>query len=233
MKTHVPKTNDDKGSKPRSARGLFAATKKKAKPVAMYNEAGEIVKGVLEREPDGFHPTPPQPTQSLIAYEGERIRQYESVWECAAGDGAMADILKLHGLNVVCSDLVDRGYPACEIKSFYDYKRMLARCIITNPPYHESNWGNGRARWIKHARELGVPYMALLMPWNWAGAAGLGKVYDAYRPARVYLMRWKIDFTGQGAPPSLSAWWIWDAAYSGETLLRMMDRVIPGQGALF
>lgn len=232
MRKYIPKTNDDKGSAPRSARGLFAATNKKARPVAMYNEAGEIVKGFPEREPDGFHPTPPEPTHSLIAYEGERIRQYDSVWECAAGDGAMADILKLHGLKVVCSDLVDRECGA-EIRSFYDFSVAPAPAIITNPPYHESNWGNGRARWIKHARKLGVPYMALLMPWNWPDAGGLGPLWDQYPPARVYLMRWKIDFTGGGAPPALSAWYIWDAAYRGETLLRMMDRVVPGQGALF
>lgn len=58
------------------------------------------------------------------------------------------------------------------------------------------------------------------------GAAGLAKVWEDHPPARVYLMRWKIDFTGEGAPPVLNAWFVWDKApHTGETLLRMLDRV--------
>jgi hypothetical protein len=28
-------------------------------------------------------------------------------------------------------------------------------------------------------------------------------------------MRWKIDFTGQGAPPMLNGWFVWDKATPG------------------
>ena len=33
-----------------------------------------------------------------------------------------------------------------------------------------------------------------------------------------------IDFTGQGAPPMLNAWFVWDKQWKGETALRMLDR---------
>ena len=71
---------------------------------------------------------------------------------------------------------------------------------------------------------LGVQYMALLLSWNWPGAAGLGPLWGKWPPARVYLMRWKIDFTGQGAPPMLNGWFVWDVRDAGPTQLLMLDR---------
>jgi hypothetical protein len=46
-------------------------------------------------------------------------------------------------------------------------------------------------------------------------------------------MRWKIDFTGQGAPPMLNAWFVWDRQHQGETFLRMLDRADARQSELF
>ena len=75
--------------------------------------------------------------------------------------------------------------------------------------------------------------MALLLNWSWPGAGGLAPFWAKNPPARVYLMRWKIDFTGQGAPPMLNAWFVWDRQHQGETVLRMLDRKDARQGQLF
>jgi len=137
------------------------------------------------------------------------------------------------GLKVVASDLVDRDCGA-EIRSFYDWSFPAAGAIVTNPPYAECGWGNGKARWLKHALDvLDVEYMALLLNWTWPGAGGLAPFWSEHPAARVYLMRWKIDFTGQGAPPMLNAWFVWDKQHEGETVLRMLDRKDARQGELF
>ena len=81
--------------------------------------------------------------------------------------------------------------------------------------------------------ELGVDYMALLMNWSWPGAMGLNDLWRRHPPASVYLMRWKIDFTGQGAPPMLNGWFVWDKQWQDETVLRMLDRKDARQGELF
>lgn len=65
------------------------------------------------------------------------------------------------------------------------------------------------------------------------GAGGHAELWSRLPPARVYLMRWKIDFTGQGAPPMLNAWFCWDRKWRGETVLRMLDRIDARQGELF
>jgi hypothetical protein len=219
-----------------SARGLFRATGKKAKPTPAFDLGGQIVvTDALEREPDDFYPTPPEPTRAFLAAELDRLREFPRIWEPAAGDGAMAREMRALGFEVSESDLVDRGAGAF-ICDFYAFREAQAfsKAIVTNPPFQEVGWGNGKARWLYHALEtLNVEYMALLLNWTFPGAGGLAPFWAKYPPARVYLMRWKIDFTGQGAPPMLNAWFVWDRKHQGETILRMLDRKDARQAELF
>lgn len=217
-----------------SARGLFRATGKKSKPVAVRQLDGTIVKVEhLEREPDEFYPTPPEPTRAFIHAELHRLQQFPLIWGPACGTGVIGTELRAVGLSTFDSDLIDRGCCA-EIKDFYEYREAPARAIVENPPFDECGWGNGKARWLKHALEvLGVEYMALLLNWTWPGAGGLGPFWAQHPASRAYLMRWKIDFTGQGAPPMLNAWFVWDKEHSGETVLRMLDRKDARQADMF
>lgn len=220
--------------KPVSARGLFRATGKKSKPVVQRNLDGSYERVEhLERESDEFYPTPPEPTRAFLHAEIDRLREFPAIWEPAAGDGAMVREMEAVGLDVYPSDLVDRGCGAL-IRSFYDITQFPAKAIVTNPPFAECNWRDGNARWLKHALDvLDVDYMALLLNWSWPGAVGLAGLWRDHPPARVYLMRWKVDFTGQGAPPNLNGWFVWDKKHKGETVLRMLDRKDARQAELF
>lgn len=213
-----------------SARGLFRATGKQSKPVAAMMLDGSISKVEhLEREKDDFYPTPPEPTRAFLHAEIDRLRDFGTIWEPAAGDGAMVREMEAVGLTVVASDLIDRGCGA-EIRSFYDWSLSASGAIVTNPPFAECNRDPG---WVRHAFEIGAEYMALLLPVNWTGASGRAALWAQYPAARVYVMRWRIDFTGQGAPPMLNAWFVWDKRHEGETVLRMLDRKDARQGELF
>lgn len=218
-----------------SARGLFRATGNKPKPVVVQMLDGSFAKSDagLEREADDFYPTPPEPIRALLHAEIYRLRDFDAVWDASAGDGALVREMESVGLKVIASDLIDRGCGA-EIKDFYDFTEAPSKATVQNPPFGECGWGNGKARWLKHALDnLDIEYMALLMNWGWPGAGGLAPFYAAHPPARVYLMRWKIDFTGQGAPPMLNAWFVWDNKHQGETVLRMLDRKDARQSELF
>lgn len=212
----------------RSARGLFRATGKTAHPVLVGLDGSDgVFAETAAREKDDFYPTPPEPTRAFLACEGDRLKSFSAIWEPAAGDGAMVREMQACGLSVLASDLVDRGAGA-EIRSFYDYQAPPAEAIVTNPPFSECNSG----RWIAHALSgLGVRYMALLLPFNWPGAESRSGLWSKHTPARVYLMRWRVDFTGKGAPPMLNAWFVWDGVAT-ETKLLMMDRKDARQGEL-
>ena len=205
-----------------SARGLFRATGNVAKPVMADLINGQAVYvDEVPRENDDFYPTPPEPTRAILRAEKERLMSFGSVWEPACGDGAMVREMRLHGLDVVASDMVDRGCGA-QIKSFYDYQSAPSSAVLTNPPFNECNSG----AWIRHAFEvLGLKYMALLLPFNWPGAESRAGLWAMHPPARVYLMRWRIDFTGGGAPPMLNAWYVWDGKTDqNDTRLLMMSK---------
>ena len=216
-----------------SARGLFRATGKKSKPVPVKLLDGTYSKiDALEREENEFYPTPIDPIRAIIHAELERLKEFPIIWGPACGTGVIGSELRAHGIGTYDSDLIDRGCGA-EIKDFYDFKEAPAPAILENPPFSECGWGNGKARWLYHALDvLGVEYMGLLMNWGFPGAGGLAPFWAKYPPARVYLMRWKIDFTGQGAPPMLNGWFIWDKKHEGETVLRMLDRKDARQGEL-
>ena len=209
-----------------SARGLFRATGKKHRDTAARPER--------ERRGADFYPTPPEPTRALLHAERDRLADFLQIWEPACGDGAMAREILAAGWGVFASDLVDRGWPGAVEMDFFDATAAPSPAIITNPPYDRVNCRDGNGEWITHAMErLGVEYMALLLSWSWPGAGGLAGLWQKWPPARVYLMRWKIDFTGEGAPPVLNGWFVWDRAWRGETVLRPLDRHADiRQGAL-
>lgn len=218
---------------PKSARGLFHATGKKSRPVNVRLPDGSYEKAAArERSEDDFDRTPPAAIQALIHHEGARLRQFPAIWDPSAGDGRIVRALEEEGFTVIASDMVDRG-AGYEVRNFYDFAEAPSLASVQNPPFGECSWGDGKVRWQKHLLEtLGLEYVALLLPWMWPGAGGLKPFWANHAPARVYLMRWRLDFTGQGAQPSLHAWYVFDKTWKGETVLRMMDQVDPSQGIL-
>lgn len=222
------------GTASTSARGLFRATGKTSKPVAVRLLDGSIGKAAaLERNADDFYPTPIEPTRALLHAEAARLADFPTIWEAACGDGRMAREIEAGGFGVIRTDIVDRGCGA-DLVDFLAVRNAPARAMVTNPPYNLINWRDGQGAWLKHGWEtLQLDYMALLLSWSWPGAAGLGPLWARCPPARAYLMQWKIDFTGQGSPPSHSGWFVWDRAHKGETVLRMMDRMDGRQGEMF
>lgn len=84
-----------------------------------------------EREQHDFYATDPRAIDDLLKYE----KFNKNIWECAVGQGHLADRLKGYGYNVECTDLIDRGYPGTEIVDFVTEKYDFDGDIITNPPY--------------------------------------------------------------------------------------------------
>lgn len=206
-----------------SARGLFRATGKTASHVVKTLDGFERTDSV-PREAEDFYPTPAEVTRAFLAAEGDRLRELGSVWEPAAGDGAMLREIEAFGVPCIASDLIDRGCPGAEIRSFYDFSITMAPAIVTNPPYCEINARDGKGRWLEHSLSLGAEYVALFLNWDWPAAKGLDRILARHPISRAYVCRWKVDFTGKGAPPQRNGWFIWDRAWAGETALRFMDR---------
>jgi hypothetical protein len=189
-----------------------------------------------------FYPTgQPDAVRALLARDGQRLKSLGSVWEPAAGRGDLCREIAASGLSCVASDVADHGCPGVIVRSFYDFVQSPAPAIITNPPYNEINARDGHGRWLRHTLAIpGWQYLALLLSWDWPAArqSGLGALLDAHPFSYSYLMRWKLDFTGEGSPPQRNAWFVWDRmdlrATDGsapEPSWRFMDREDGRQSA--
>jgi hypothetical protein len=227
-----------------SAKALFRATKPKPPAHPMLMEVEDSRKPDDDRRPDDFYPTgQPDAIRALLARDGDRIRACGAVWEPACGDGALVREIRAYGLPCCASDLVDRGCPDSWVANYYTCLRSRGGAIITNPPYCEINARDGHGRWLRHTLDMpGWDYLALLLSWDWpaARANGLGELLDSNPFSYCYLMRWKLDFTGEGSPPQRNAWFVWrkddprstvpDGPYR-EPGFRWLDRVDWRQGS--
>jgi hypothetical protein len=195
------------------------------------------------RRTDDFYPTgQPEAIRALLSYDGTRIAAAGGVWEPACGDGALVREIRAAGLGCIATDLVPRGCPDSSVLDFFEFTVSPCRAIITNPPYDLINARDGKGAWLRHSLALpGWDYLALLLSWDWPAARlnGLGAMLDAAPFSWCYLMRWKLDFTGEGSPPQRNAWFVWDRldprATDGSLAypdFRWMDREDARQGVL-
>jgi len=222
-----------------SATGLFEATRKKRKadpgqgsiPVDL-----PVQKKPKEprREHDHYPTGEPEAIRSLLAYDEAPIRAAGSVWEPACGAGALVGIIRASGLPCCASDLIDRGCPDSWRADYFTCLRSRGRAIITNPPYNLINARDGKGAWLRHTVKMpGWDYLALLLDWNWPAGRinGFAKLMQDYPFSYAYLMRWKLDFTGDGKPPGRHAWFVWRRGWTEAPMqLRFMDRVDARQG---
>lgn len=199
-----------------SSKALFRATVRKPVRVgsALFDDLPEHRAPDGVRRADDFYPTvSPDPVRALLVADWAAIAACGSVWEPACGAGDMVRPIRAAGLPCVATDLRDRGCPDSSVADYFAVSEALAPAIITNPPYDLINARDGRGRWLRHTLDMpGWDYLALLLSWDWpaAKANGLGGMLDAQPFTRAYLMRWKIDFTGEGSPPQRNAWFVWD-----------------------
>jgi hypothetical protein len=227
-----------------STKNLFRATRPKSRPhpaQAIMGGLPEAAAPAVEdtRDPLDYDPTPGDATRAFLAVEGNRMREIGGpVWEPAVGGGHMAREIERAGFDVIGSDIVDRGWPGTEVRSFYQYTSAWPiQMIVTNPPYGELSAGGGHGRWLRHIEDLGIRYAAMLISWEWPAGRinGLDELHERFPMSRVYLCCWKIDFRGQGRPAQRNAWVVWDRDWQGETVLRRLPREAGdaiGQGSL-
>lgn len=178
-----------------------------------------------------FFPTPPWATRALCEIVLERpagldVRPDKSVWEPAAGEGHMAEILREYFAKVHASDVFDygRGYDvgafAVEKSGLVD---DLARCpfepdwIITNPPFSLAE--QFVCRGLKEA-SAGV---AILMPTRWLeGVDRYKNIFRDIPPTTLAHFVERVPMTkGKWDPEASTAtsyfWAVWEKKRGGRT----------------
>lgn len=194
---------------------------------ATYNLAGGY-KPTLKRFADldgpDFFPTPKWATFALI--ENEKFKG--DIWECACGNGAMAEVLESTANKVISTDLYDRGFGDAGV-DFLSQNRSAAN-IVTNPPYNcaEGFVANG----LKSARNK---FALLLRLAFLEGGNRQRTIFSSNPPSRVWVFSERITFypagaVAKGSGTTAYAWFVWDKDAPAHTELRWLQ---PGYKAKY
>jgi SAM-dependent methyltransferase len=170
-----------------------------------------------ERQERDYYPTPAWVTRALLRVLDVRGL---TIWEPAAGSGAMARELRAAGAEVFCSDIAGMGIPGCAVHDFTSRLKLDCEAppfdaIVTNPPFGAR--GILARRFIeaglRHLAPGGV--LALLLPADYDSAGGRRHLFggcEHYAAKLVLTQRivWFARSDGvREAPKENHAWCIW------------------------
>jgi len=154
--------------------------------------------------------SPPEAVWSLLRVEDKYIPS--SIWEPAAGDGAIVLPMRQAKYKVFASDIADYGLVGCNSGVDYLNAGLPGKVggIVTNPPYRLA---------MKFAEKAinEVPYVALLLRTNFLESTGRMSFFKKNRPARIWIssrrlpMMHRLGWTGPRTSSNICfAWFVWD-----------------------
>jgi hypothetical protein len=171
----------------------------------------------------GAYFTPIEAVSSLLHIEGPYLPK--SLWEPAAGDGAIVRPLRESGYQVVASDIADYGLEDCQTGVDYLTAKRPAHVkgIVTNPPYKLA------ARFADKAMQE-VPYLALLLRTNFLESTNRLPFFREHEPARIWIssrrlpMMHRFGWSGPRAPSNTCfAWFVWDKTATQKRIVDWFD----------
>ena len=144
--------------------------------------------------------TPNYATKLLLPFIPKDIKY---IWECAAGDGKIADVLENNGYSVIKTDIRDCNGKN-EIFNFLSINSKASlenTAIITNPPF------SLKRRFFERCTQFNVPF-ALLLPFDISGF--LISAFKEYNCQGIVPSR-RINFippSGNGSGAQFHSFWL-------------------------
>jgi hypothetical protein len=174
---------------------------------------------------DDLYETPASAVHALLRAEALPRR----IWEPACGRGAIVNLLRTAGHDVVATDLVDYGVPITP-PGYYRIDFLMERrapegtqAIVTNPPFKLAQ------EFVAHALAL-CPRVVMLLRLAFLESTRRSPILDNGALARVHLFRQRLPMMHRHGwtGPTMSnaipfAWFCWDRDHRGPTELRRID----------
>jgi hypothetical protein len=146
------------------------------------------------------------------------------IWECAAGRGAIVNVLRDASHTVIASDLVDYGFQLDFIGDFLAQTAAPGgcECIVTNPPFRICD------QFIARALDL-VPRVIVLARLALLESTRRTEILEHRGLARIHVFRERLPmmhrrgWTGPRASSSMPfAWFVWKRGHRGPIVV---DRI--------
>ena len=168
---------------------------------------------------DDFYSTPAVAVEALLKEE----QFIGPIWEPACGVGAISEVLKRSGHEVISTDLAERGYGEGRIDFLMEHKGRAPN-IITNPPYKNA------VAFARNAIALTSGKVAFLLRLAWLEGVTRRRLFDSTPLARVWVFSRRLPrmhregYTGKRTSSSIAfAWFVWENGYRGRPVLGFLD----------
>jgi methylase of polypeptide subunit release factors len=154
-----------------------------------------------------FVQTPKEITEALL-----KLEKFEgSILEPCCGKGAISEVLKSEGYEVISSDKFSYGYG--EEKDLFEVEEEFDN-IITNPPFTQQQ------KVKKHLLNLAKKKVCLL--WYVKNLGNEIETKTSKNLKYVYVFNKRIDWV-ETKLGWLFAWYVWEKGYEGDVIIKRID----------
>jgi hypothetical protein len=223
------------GRKPIFAKAMTGAERsRRLRTIRRYERARKLVK-TLRNDPaakrptpkrtgNDYWPTPPDVAAVLVQHVLPVLGSGIRIWECAAGDGRLADAIAAAGYDVVMTDADPKRQDIQRLDFLKDPPPNSAAggMVITNPPFVVND------TFIARAVELvdsGFLQGAVLLQRGGADST-LGRADIFNRCSHEFRCNWRvrwIEGTKKG-PRWWFGWFVWKAGEKGSPVTLRITR---------
>ena len=171
-----------------------------------------------------LYETPAVAVEALLRVE----RLPHRVWEPACGRGAIVNVLRAHGHEVVATEIADYGPPITP-PGYWGRDFLIetsaprgTEAIVTNPPFKIA------AQFVEHALRLS-PLVIMLLRLAFMESERRCPILEGAGLARIHVFRKRLpmmhrdSWQGRKANSGMAfCWMVWERGYTGRTTI---DRI--------
>ncbi len=191
---------------------------------SIYKTLGASNHTDKEREEWDYYATEPKAMEVLLEVE----KFNKDIWECAAGELHLVNVLREHDYNVRYSDIINRTDEDMEIIDFLTYQGTWNGDIITNPPYKYAQ------EFIEKSLEI-IPKgnkVAMFLKIQFLEGKKRKELFQKYPPKVIYVSSSRLlcakngEFEKmiQGGGSAVAyAWFVWEKGYKGDTVIKWIN----------
>ena len=174
-----------------------------------------------ERESNDYYATEPKAAELLLEVED----LHTAIWECACGEGHLAEVFRRHGHTVKATDLIDRGYGLGGV-DFLKENICFHGDIVTNPPYKYAR------EFVEHAIDTVADgyKVCMFLKLQFLEGKARKELFKKYPPKTVYVSSSRLhcamngDFERYAKCNAVCyAWFVWEKGYTGDTVVKWIN----------
>ncbi|MCM1264976.1 MAG: hypothetical protein NC200_02150 [Candidatus Gastranaerophilales bacterium] len=187
---------------------------------SMFINLGASNHSKYERQPEDYYATDPIAAKLLLEVEPD----LNNIWECACGEGHLAQVFDNAGKLGKATDLINRGYGSVE-NFLLNSEPYQNGDIVTNPPFkYAQDFIEHALSKVDNGRKVCMFLKLLFLE-----TQRRKELFSKYPPKIIYVSSSRIncakngDFKTYNSSAIAYAWYVWVKGYNGETVVKWIN----------